>query len=152
MKASGRVCSLSNLSLFCRMDMLEADTCYFFFRNRCRNLVRTQVEEIINFPFPQYAVFIMPILITMHLNGFKAYILHITGHHKHESILYCHTSVFVLAYTYVQKLFTILTLLFPPLRPTYHYHESSFFINGIRKTARHTVCKTTFFSLPPREA
>lgn len=52
----------------------------------------------------------MPILITMQSNGFKAYILHITGHHKHESILYCHTSVFVLAYTYIQKLFTHLNL------------------------------------------
>lgn len=34
LKASGRVCSLSNLSLFCHMDMLEADTCYFFFQKQ----------------------------------------------------------------------------------------------------------------------
>lgn len=44
-------------------------------------------------------MFIMPILIAMQSNGFKAYIFHITRHHKHESILYCHyTSMFVLGY------------------------------------------------------
>lgn len=56
-------------------------------------------------------MFIMPILITMQSNGFKAYIFHITGHHKHKSILYCHyTSMFALGYTYIQKLFTQLNL------------------------------------------
>lgn len=56
-------------------------------------------------------MFIMPILITMQSNGFKAYIFHITRHHKHESILYCHyASMFVLGYTYIQKLFTHLNL------------------------------------------
>lgn len=56
-------------------------------------------------------MFIMPMLITMQSNGFKAYIFHITRHHKHESILYCHyTSMFVLGYTYIQKLFTHLNL------------------------------------------
>lgn len=56
-------------------------------------------------------MFIMPILIAMQSNGFKAYIFHITRHHKHESILYCHyTSMFVLGYTYIQKLFTHLNL------------------------------------------
>lgn len=45
------------------------------------------------------------------INGLKAYIFHITRHHKHESILYCHyTSMLVLGYTYIQKLFTHLNL------------------------------------------
>lgn len=52
----------------------------------------------------------MPILIIMQSNGFKACVLRITGYHKHESILYCHTSGFVLAYTYIQKLLTHLNL------------------------------------------
>lgn len=53
----------------------------------------------------------MPILIAMQSNGFKAYNFHITGHHKHESILYCHyTSMFAVGYTYIQKLFTHLNL------------------------------------------
>ncbi|TFK12595.1 serine/threonine-protein phosphatase 2A 56 kDa regulatory subunit beta isoform [Platysternon megacephalum] len=56
-------------------------------------------------------MFIMPILIIMQSNGFKAYIFNITGHHKPESILYCHyTSMFVFGYTYIQKLFTHLNL------------------------------------------
>lgn len=38
----------------------------------------------------------------------------------------------------------ILTLLFPPFKPTQFYHESSFLINGIRNTARHTFLKNFF--------
>ena len=87
----------------------------------------------------------MPILIAMQSNRFKAYIFHITRHHKHESILYCHyTSMFVLGYTYTQKLFTHLTLAISSFQTNTILHESSFLINGIRNTARHTFLKNFF--------
>lgn len=87
----------------------------------------------------------MPIVIAMQSNGFKAYIFHITRHHKHESILYCHyTSMLYLVIHIYRNYSHILTLLFPPFKPTQFYHESSFLINGIRNTARHTFLKNFF--------
>ena len=66
----------------------------------------------------------MPIVIAMQSNGFKAYIFHITRHHKHESILYCHyTSMLYLVIHIYRNYSHILTLLFPPFKPTQFYHD-----------------------------